>query len=68
MDIIKQKFELKFKNYYSNIGKIPGVLIEENKRRKLLKELGVEIASGLDKAKNSKEDSKGVEPLVEDVP
>ena len=40
--IIKKKFELKYDRSYKDIGKTPGVLIEENKRRKLLKELGVE--------------------------
>ena len=43
--ITKAKFELKYERQYKDVGKIipPGVLVEENKRRKLLKELGVEL-------------------------
>lgn len=37
------KLEQKIKKHYTNIGKTPGVLIEDNKRRKILKELGVEL-------------------------
>jgi hypothetical protein len=45
---------------------VPGVLTEENKRRKLLKELGVEIRENKIKAK---EEVKGDvdEPLIEEV-
>lgn len=44
-EILKSKFELKYDRYYKDSGKIipPGVLVEENKRRKLLKELGVDL-------------------------
>lgn len=41
-DIVRQKFELKIKKNYTDIGKTPGILIEDNKRRKLLRDLGVE--------------------------
>ena len=44
-EILKAKFELKYDRYYKDSGKIipPGVQVEENKRRKLLKELGVDL-------------------------
>jgi hypothetical protein len=42
-DVLKRKLNLKVMRHYSDIGKIPGVLLEDNKRRKLLKELGVEL-------------------------
>ena len=40
-EIVKSKFEKKFEERYKDLGKIPGVLVEEMKRRKILKELGV---------------------------
>jgi hypothetical protein len=47
--IIKAKFEMKYEQQYKDVGKImpPGVLVEENKRRKLLKELGVELRTAV---------------------
>ena len=40
-DITHEKLKIKVDRHYSDIGKMPGVLIEENKRRKLLQDLGV---------------------------
>lgn len=60
-EILKAKFELKYDRYYKDSGKIipPGVLVEENKRRKLLKELGVDlrttIGSSLQKGEGEEE-------------
>jgi hypothetical protein len=34
--LIKAKFELKFDRGYKDHGKIPGILVDENKRRKLV--------------------------------
>lgn len=47
--IVKGKFELKYDRQYKDVGRVipPGVLVEENKRRKLLKELGVELRTSL---------------------
>lgn len=42
-EILKLKLENKIQKQYAGIGKIPGILVEENKRRKLLRDLGVEI-------------------------
>jgi len=41
--LIKAKFELKFDRGYKDHGKIPGILVDENKRRKLVQELGAEM-------------------------
>jgi hypothetical protein len=35
-DIIKAKFELKFNSQYKDLGKVPGIVVEENKRRKIV--------------------------------
>ena len=42
-DVVKLKLEYKIKTHYSEIGIVPGILVEENKRRKLLMELGVPL-------------------------
>ena len=42
--LIQAKFELKFNKGYKDIGKVPGILVDETKRRKLVKELGGEMA------------------------
>lgn len=41
--LLRAKFELKHAQQYKDVGVLPGVLVEENKRRKILKELGVEL-------------------------
>ena len=42
-EVVKAKFENKHAQYYKDIGKVPGIVVEENKRRKIVKELGGEI-------------------------
>lgn len=41
-EVVKAKFEHKYTSQYQDRGKIlpPGILVEENKRRKILQELG----------------------------
>ena len=69
---MKQKMELKIKsNKYHNIGKTPGILVEENKRRKLLRELGVsaqieEQTSKLLSEAVNKEAAGDEEPRIEE--
>jgi hypothetical protein len=41
--IVKEKFELKHATQYKDVGKVPGVLVDETKRRKILEELGVQM-------------------------
>lgn len=43
-DILNRKINLKVIRHYDNIGKIPGVLLEETKRRKLLQSLNVDTS------------------------
>ena len=40
--ILKDKFELKYAASYKDIGVLPGVKVDETKRRKILEELGVQ--------------------------
>ena len=40
---MKAKFELKYNSHYKDLGKVPGIVVEENKRRKIVKELGGEM-------------------------
>lgn len=42
-EVVRLKLELKIKTQYSEIGVVPGILVEDNKRRKLLMELGVPL-------------------------
>jgi hypothetical protein len=46
-EIARKKFEMKYNAQYKDVGKKgpPGVLVEENKRRKILNALGVEMRS-----------------------
>lgn len=67
-DIARQKLEQKIKKHYSDIGKTPGVLIEENKRRKILKELGVEVKPEAPKAEEEKKHEAIEEEIKEQVP
>ena len=65
-EIAKAKFEMKYDAQYKDVGKIipPGVVVEENKRRKILKELGVELRTTVETKKEeaTKEETKdGVE-------
>ncbi len=55
-DIARGKFELKYTRQYQEVGKLvpPGVLVEENKRRKLLKELGVEMRTSYNQTQQAK--------------
>ena len=57
---------MKIKRHYTDIGKTPGILIEENKRRKLLRELGVDAKIEENKAK-LQEEIKESEPKIEDA-
>ena len=63
-ELVKQKFEMKYKTHYENLGKIPGVLLEDNKRRKLLKDLGVDT---LKKPELAKDQEETKEALAEGV-
>jgi len=38
-DITKAKLEHKIKKWYTDVGKIPGIVIEDAKRRRILKDL-----------------------------
>jgi hypothetical protein len=42
-EIVRKKLELKINRQYADIGKIPGIAVEENKRRKLIRDLGIEV-------------------------
>eukprot|EP00347_Sterkiella_histriomuscorum_P007603 403348282 len=65
-EIVRLKFENKIKKHYTDIGKTPGILIEENKRRKLLRDLGVE--EKIQEVKMLQQDQiKQVEPQIEEV-
>ena len=44
-EMLTRKINLKIFRQYSNIGKVPGVLLEDNKRRKLLKTLDFEAGN-----------------------
>ena len=67
-ELLKMKVQLKIDRQYSDIGKIPGVIVDESKRRKVLKDLGLEVP-----ARNLEEEKKEAtllanEPKIENVP
>lgn len=61
--MVKLKFDMKYGRQYKDVGKVvpPGVLVEENKRRKLLSELGMEMRTHAGQAAKHVEESKGEE-------
>jgi len=63
--LIRQKAQLKFNRFYSDIGKIPGYQLEERKRRKILQEMGIESKPQTKKEEESKGEG---EPKIEDAP
>ena len=57
-EIIKEKFEYKYGRQYKDIGKVPGIAVEENKRRKIVKELGGEMRGEKVKVETVEEEKK----------
>ena len=64
-DLVREKLQKKIDNSYSNVGKVPGVLIDQVKKTKILKDLGFnanDLASKPDIQVDPEEESK-----VEDI-
>ena len=57
-EIVREKLQKKIDASYSDIGKVPGVVVDEVKRTKILKDLGESLAAKTDVKVDTGEESK----------
>ena len=57
-DIVREKLQKKIDVSYSEIGKVPGVVVDDVKRTKILKDLGQTLATKTDVKVDTEEESK----------
>ena len=58
VDIVREKLQKKIDVSYSDIGKVPGVVVDDVKRTKILKDLGQTLAAKTDVKVETEEESK----------